>query len=79
MSKIEKINEEIVKAKAKMTEIQGKIRDLERQKKEAEDIEIVAAIRSGRMSERDMFAMIRKFKRNETKPKIEQGEVKHEE
>ena len=84
MTKIEKINDEIGKIKAKIAEQQGKLRDMERQKKDAENIEIVAAIRSGKINERELAAMVRRFAQNnkpidtptEAKFKHEQEESK---
>ena len=84
MTKIEKINDEIAKTKAKIAEIQARLRDLERQKKDAENIEIVAAIRSGKINERELAAMVKRFAQNnkpsdtptEAKFKNEQEESK---
>jgi len=65
MTKIEKINADIAKTKAKIAEYQGKLRTLEQQKKELENSEIVTAIRSGTVNEHELYAMIRRLKPND--------------
>ena len=60
--KIEKINEEIGKTKAKIAEDQARLRELERQKTEQENIEIVGIVRDVKMSPQELAAFVRKFK-----------------
>ena len=74
MTRVEKISEEIAKTKVKMTEIQNKLRDLERQKKEAENVEIILAIRSGKLSDRELSALTKRFQQNTAPTKKETEE-----
>jgi hypothetical protein len=60
--KIEKINEEIGKTKAKIAEDQAHLRELERQKTEQENTEIVGIVRDVKMSPQELAAFVRKFK-----------------
>jgi len=62
--KIEKINVEIEKAKAKIAEDQAHLRELERQKTELENTEIVGIVRDVKMSPQELAAFVRKFKEN---------------
>jgi septal ring factor EnvC (AmiA/AmiB activator) len=59
--KIEKINEEIGKTKAKIAEDQARLRELERQKTEQENTEIVGIVRDVKMSPQELAAFVRKF------------------
>jgi hypothetical protein len=49
--KIEKVKMEIERTKEKISEFQAKQRDLEREKKRLEDMEIVALVRSKKISD----------------------------
>jgi aspartate-semialdehyde dehydrogenase len=60
--KIEKINVEIEKTKAKIAEDQDHLRELERQKTEQENTEIVGIVRDVKMSPQELAAFVRKFK-----------------
>ena len=46
MSRLEKIEKELLKAREKAAEWQAKVRDLEKQKQEEENVMIVQAVRS---------------------------------
>ena len=59
--KIEKINKEIEKTKAKIAEDQAHLRELERQKTEQENTEIVGIVRDVKMSPQELAAFVRKF------------------
>ena len=50
MSKIERIDREIQKTREKITEYQNKLKGLEAQKTEAENLEIVQLVRSMRLT-----------------------------
>ena len=50
MSKIDRINKEIQKTREKITEYQNKLRGLEAQKTEAENLQIVQLVRSMRLT-----------------------------
>jgi DNA-binding transcriptional regulator YhcF (GntR family) len=60
--KTEKINTEIEKTKAKIAEDQARLRELERQKTEQENTEIVGIVRDVKMSPQELAAFVRKFK-----------------
>ena len=58
MSKIERINREIQKTREKITEYQNKLKGLEAQKTEAENLEIVQFVRSMRLTPAELNAML---------------------
>ena len=58
MSKIERIDREIAKTREKITEYQNKLRGLEAQKTEAENLEIVQLVRAMRMTPQELSAML---------------------
>ena len=58
MSKIERIDKEIQKTREKITEYQNKLRGLEAQKTEAENLEIVQLVRSMRLTPQELTAML---------------------
>ena len=59
MSKIDRINKEIQKTREKITEYQNKLRGLEAQKTEAENLEIVQLVRAMRMTPQDRKSVVR--------------------
>ena len=59
MSKIEKIEKEIQKTREKITEYQNKLRGLEAQKTEAENLQIVQLVRSMRLTPQELTAMLK--------------------
>ena len=58
MSKIERIEKEIQKTREKITEYQNKLRGLEAQKTEAENLQIVQLVRSLRLTPQELTAML---------------------
>ena len=58
-SKIDRINKEIAKTREKITEYQNKLRGLEAQKTEAENLEIVQLVRSMKMTPQELNAMLK--------------------
>ena len=56
MNKIERIDREIAKTREKITEYQNKLRGLEAQKTEAENLQIVQLVRSMRLSPHELSA-----------------------
>ena len=58
-NKIERINKEIAKTREKITEYQNKLKGLEAQKTEAENLEIVQLVRSMRMTPQELNAMLK--------------------
>lgn len=57
-SKIERINKEIAKTREKITEYQNKLKGLEAQKTEAENLEIVQLVRAMRLTPQELNAML---------------------
>ena len=57
MCKIERIEKEIQKTREKITEYQNKLRGLEAQKTEAENLQIVQLVRSMRLTPQELTAM----------------------
>ena len=58
MSKIERIDKEIAKTREKITEYQNKLKGLEAQKTEAENLQIVQLVRSMRLTPQELTAML---------------------
>ena len=58
MSKIERIDKEIQKTREKITEYQNKLRGLEAQKTEAENLQIVQLVRSMRLTPQELTAKL---------------------
>jgi septal ring factor EnvC (AmiA/AmiB activator) len=63
--KIEKIKAEIEKTKVRISESQSKLRTLERQKTEIENEQIVALVRSEKISDAELTALMKSFRREE--------------
>ena len=59
MSKIERIEKEIQKTREKITEYQNRLRGLEAQKTEAENLQIVQLVRSMRLTRRSLPPCLR--------------------
>ena len=57
-SKIDRINKEIAKTREKITEYQNRLKGLEAQKTEAENLEIVQLVRSMRLTPQELTAML---------------------
>ena len=57
-NKIDRINKEIAKTREKITEYQNKLKGLEAQKTEAENLEIVQLVRAMRMTPQELSAML---------------------
>ena len=58
-AKIERVNKDIDKAKEKINEFQARLRELEKQKTELENIEIVEAVRGTDISLNDLPAVLK--------------------
>lgn len=58
INKIERIDREIQKTREKITELQNKLKELNVQKTEAENLEIVQLVRSMRMTPQELNAML---------------------
>ena len=59
MNKIDRINREIEKTREKITEYQNKLKGLEAQKTEAENLQIVQLVRSMRLPPAELPAMLK--------------------
>ena len=57
-NKIDRINREIEKTREKITEYQNKLKGLEAQKTEAENLQIVQLVRSMRLSPAELTSML---------------------
>ena len=57
-NKIDRINREIEKTREKITEYQNKLKGLEAQKTEAENLQIVQLVRSMRLSPQELTSML---------------------
>ena len=57
-NKIERIDQEIAKTREKIAEQQEKLKDLEAQKTEAENLEIIQMVRDLRMTPAQLSAML---------------------
>lgn len=64
--KIEKVKADIEKTKAKIAEFQGKLRDLEREKIQLENEDIVALVRSEKISDIELAALMRSLRKEKT-------------
>ena len=58
MNKIERIDKEIAKTREKITEYQNKLKGLEAQKTEAENLQIVQLVRAMRLTPAELNAML---------------------
>lgn len=58
-AKIERVNKDIEKTKGKISEFQTRLRELEKQKTELENMEIVDTVRGMDISLADLAAMLR--------------------
>ncbi|NBH79749.1 DUF4315 family protein [Clostridiaceae bacterium] len=58
VNRIERIDREIEKTREKITEYQNKLKGLEAQKTEAENLEIVQLVRSMRLTPQELTAML---------------------
>jgi len=60
----EKFDAEILKAKNKISELQLRVRELEKQKAEAIDSEILGIVKSGNLSRDELLELITSFKKD---------------
>ena len=58
MNKIERIDKEIAKTREKITEQQNRLKELEAQKTEAENLQIVQLVRSLRLTPQELTSML---------------------
>ena len=84
MNKIDKLDKELEKAREKAAEWQAKIRDLEKQKQEEENSQIVQAVRSMKLTPAELLAFLNNPKdtpaaSGQTGPKSADGKEKEDE
>ena len=58
MNKIERLDREIQKTREKITEYQNKLKELTAQKTEAENLQIIALVRSMRVTPAELTALL---------------------
>lgn len=58
MTKLEKIDKELIKAREKSAEWQAKVRELEKQRQEEENCMIVQAVRSLKLTPAELLAFL---------------------
>jgi len=80
-SKMNKLLLEIEKTKGKLSEYQMRLRELERQKTELENTEIVELIRSTKMNTSELATFLKVFREKGEVPFLmsKQEEIEHEE
>jgi len=61
--KIERVANDIEKAKAKISELQAKLRELEQTKTKLENEHIVALVRSEKISDAELAALMKSFRK----------------
>lgn len=67
-SKISKINAELAKTKQKISALQDDLRDLEQQKTELENTNIVGLVREAGMTSQELAALLQAFRENSGTP-----------
>ncbi len=67
MATIEKINKDIEKTKEKISELQKKLRSLEAQKAEAENIQIVKMVKAVNMDNKTLTEFLKAYSKGEIK------------
>ena len=78
--KLSKILAEIEKTKEKLSEQQGKLRELERQRTELENTEMVELIRSTKMNTEELSTFLKAFRQKSEVPIImSKPEEQHDE
>lgn len=78
--KKEKVILEIAKTKEKISVLQSKLRELERQKTELENTEIVELVRSTKMNTSELSTFLKAYRENDASFLIQkQEEITHEE
>ena len=66
--KIERVDKDIEKTKGKISEFQSRLRELEKQKTELENMEIVALVRGIEIAPQELALFIRAFRENGKAP-----------
>ena len=81
MNRLEKIEKDLEKAREKAAECQAKVRELEKQKQEEENSQIVQAVRSMKLTPAELLAFLNNPKdtpaaSGQTGPKTADGQEK---
>lgn len=77
-SKLKKVLAEIEKTKEKLSLQQTKLRELERQKTELENTEIVELVRSNKMNTAELTAFLKAYREKDGTPLIIEKQEEHE-
>lgn len=65
MATIEKIEKDIIKTKEKIAELQKKVRTLEAQKAEAENLQIVQLVKTVNIGNKELSALLKAYAKGE--------------
>lgn len=65
MATIEKIEKDIIKTKEKIAELQKKVRTLEAQKVEAENLQIVQLVKTVNIGNKELTALLKAYAKGE--------------
>lgn len=65
MATIEKIENDIIKTKEKIAELQKKVRTLEAQKAEAENLQIVQLVKTVNIGNKELTALLKAYAKGE--------------
>lgn len=65
MATIEKIEKDIIKTKEKIAELQKKVRTLEAQKAEAENLQIVQLVKTVNIGNKELTALLKAYAKGE--------------
>ena len=68
MRSLKNINADYTKTKAKIAELTDRLKKLEQEKTAAENAEIIAAIRGGKMNEREVAALFKSIRQGGKDP-----------
>ena len=74
-AKIERVNKDIEKSKGKIAAEQGRLRDLEKQKTELENLDIVSTVRGMNISFTDLAALLQQANANSPGTSATSGQV----
>ena len=74
-AKIERVNKDIEKSKGKIAAEQGRLRDLEKQKTELENLDIVSTVRGMNISFTDLAALLQQANANSPGTSATSGEA----
>jgi hypothetical protein len=68
LPKIEKVEADIAETKAKLSELQAKLRNLEKLKIDVENDRMIKALRAESISDSELIALMESFRKNKSEP-----------